>query len=56
VTPNLDDPYWRGGDPLLMIAKTDGILYSFGAATNLEAQFRVAQAGDESGPGNRTSQ
>jgi hypothetical protein len=43
VTPVFDDPYWGGGAPLLMIAKTDGALYSFGASTNLEAQFRLPQ-------------
>jgi hypothetical protein len=40
VTPAFDDPFWRGGDPMLLIAKTDGKLYSFGASTNLEASFR----------------
>jgi hypothetical protein len=43
VTPVFDDPFWRGGDPLLMIVKSDGILYAFGAADNLEAQFRFPQ-------------
>jgi len=43
VTPTLDDPYWRGGDPMLLIAKSDNILYSFGASTNLEAKFRLPQ-------------
>jgi hypothetical protein len=43
VTPAFDDPFWRGGDPMLLIAKTDGKLYSFGASTNLEASFRLPQ-------------
>jgi hypothetical protein len=43
VTPAFDDPYWRGGDPMLLIAKSDKILYSFGASDNLEAQFRLPQ-------------
>jgi hypothetical protein len=43
VTPALDDPFWRGGDPMLLIAKTDGKLYSFGASDNLEASFRFPQ-------------
>jgi len=43
VTPSFDDPFWRGGDPLLLIAKSDKILYSFGASNNLEAQFRLPQ-------------
>ena len=43
ATPSFDDPYWRGGDPLLLIAKTDKILYSFGAGSSLEAQFRLPQ-------------
>jgi hypothetical protein len=43
VTPSFDDPFWRGGDPMLLIAKTDGKLYSFGASDNLEASFRLPQ-------------
>jgi hypothetical protein len=43
VTPSLDDAYWNGGSPLLFIAKSDNVLYSFGASTNLEAQFRLPQ-------------
>jgi hypothetical protein len=43
VTPSFDDPFWRGGDPMLLIAKTDGKLYSFGASDNLEASFRFPQ-------------
>lgn len=43
VTPVFDDPFWNGGSPLLLIAKNDGILYSFGASDNLEAQFRLPQ-------------
>jgi hypothetical protein len=40
VTPVLDDPFWNGGSPLLLIAKSDNILYSFGG-TNLEATFKL---------------
>jgi hypothetical protein len=43
VTPTFDDAFWNGGSPLLLIAKTDGKLYSFGASTNLEASFRLPQ-------------
>jgi hypothetical protein len=43
VTPVLDDPYWRGGAPLLMIAKTDQKLYAFGSGSNLQAEFRLPQ-------------
>jgi hypothetical protein len=43
VTPTFDDPFWRGGEPLLLIAHTDGKLYAFGASGNLEAQFRLPQ-------------
>ena len=43
VTPAFDDPFWRGGDPMLLIAKTDGMLYSFGSSDNLEASFRFPQ-------------
>jgi hypothetical protein len=43
VTPSFDDPFWSGGSPMLLIAKSDGILYSFGASDNMEAQFRLPQ-------------
>lgn len=43
VTPALDDPFWRGGDPMLLVALTDGKLYSFGSSSNLEASFRLPQ-------------
>jgi hypothetical protein len=43
VTPSLDDSYWQGGNPLLLIAYSDGKLYSFGSSTNLEASFRFPQ-------------
>jgi hypothetical protein len=43
VTPTFDDAYWNGGSPLLLIAKSDGALYAFGSATNLEARFRLPQ-------------
>jgi len=52
VTPSFDDPYWSGGQPMLLIAKTDQKLYSFGATDNLEAHFRLPQL--ELNPG-RTS-
>ena len=41
VTPALDDAFWNGGAPLLLIAKTDNILYSAGTGSNLEAIFRL---------------
>lgn len=41
VTPGFDDAFWRGGDPMLLIAMTDFKLYSFGASTNLEARLRM---------------
>jgi hypothetical protein len=43
VTPVLDDPYWAGGDPMLLVALNDNKLYAFGASGNLEAQFRLPQ-------------
>ena len=43
VTPSFDDPFWSGGQPMLLIAKSDGKLYSFGASDNLEAKFRLPQ-------------
>jgi hypothetical protein len=43
VTPSLDDPFWRGGDPMLLIAMADNKLYSFGSSDNLEASFRFPQ-------------
>jgi hypothetical protein len=52
VTPAFDDPFWSGGSPMLLIAHTDGKLYSFGASGNLEARFRFPQL--ELNPG-RTS-
>jgi hypothetical protein len=52
VTPPFDDPFWSGGQPMLLIAKSDQKLYSFGAAETLEAQFRLPQL--ELNPG-RTS-
>lgn len=52
VTPVLDDPYWAGGDPMLLVAMNDNKLYAFGASGNLEAQFRLPQL--ELNPG-RTS-
>jgi hypothetical protein len=49
VTPTFDDPFWRGGDPMLLVSFNDGKLYSFGAATNLEASFRFPQLEPNSG-------
>ena len=43
VTPDFDNPFWRGGSPLLMIAQTDGALYTFGNSVNLQAEFRLPQ-------------
>jgi hypothetical protein len=49
VTPAFDDPYWSGGNPMLLIANSDGKLYSFGSSSNLEAQFRLPQMEPNSG-------
>jgi hypothetical protein len=49
VTPSLDDTFWRGGDPMLLISMTDGKLYSFGSSDNLEASFRFPQLEINSG-------
>jgi hypothetical protein len=43
VTPVLDDAYWRGGDPLLLIFKTDFIGYTFSSGSNLEATFKFCK-------------
>lgn len=43
VTPVFDDTYWRGGNPLLLIAYSDFKLHSFGSSSNLEAKFRLPQ-------------
>lgn len=43
VTPVFDDPYWRGGEPMLLFAKTDNKLYTFGSGDNLEATFRLTK-------------
>lgn len=47
-----DDPLFSGGDPLLLIAKTDGKLYAFGGGTKLPATLRMAKI--EPYPGNDT--
>ena len=52
VPGSLDDPVWRGGEPMLLIAKTDNILYSFGSSSNLEATFRLPKL--EQYPGRET--
>ena len=40
VPVSLDDPLWRGGDPMLLVAMNDFTLANFGGSDNLEAQFR----------------
>jgi len=41
VPASFDDPLWRGGDPMLLVAMNDFTLANFGGSTNLEAQFRL---------------
>ncbi len=41
VTPVLDDAFWRGGDPMVLLAKTDHILYTFGSGSNLKATLKM---------------
>ena len=41
ATPTLDDAFWRGGDPLLMLFKTDFIGYTFESGDNLEATIQL---------------
>lgn len=43
VSGSFDDPFWRGGDPFLMIVATDGTLGTFGAQTTQEAILRTAR-------------
>lgn len=43
VPVSFDDPTWRGGEPMLMIAKTDFKLHAFGSETNLSATLRMAK-------------
>lgn len=52
VTPPFDDPFWRGGSPLLMIALNDQKLYTFGASQNLQGEFQLPQL--EPNPGRVT--
>ena len=40
VTPSMDDASFRGGEPLLMIFKTDFIGYYLDSGTSLEATFQ----------------
>lgn len=40
VPVSFDDPLWRGGDPMLMVAMDDFKLASFGGSDNMEALFR----------------
>lgn len=40
VTPNLDDPLWAGGQPLILVAMSDGTLQSL-SGSNLEATFSL---------------
>jgi hypothetical protein len=41
VPVSFDDPLWRGGDPMLLVAMNDFTLASFGGSQNMEAQFRL---------------
>ena len=41
VTPSMDDASFRGGDPLLMLFKTDFIGYTFESGDNLEATIQL---------------
>jgi hypothetical protein len=41
VPVSFDDPLWRGGDPMILVALDDYTLANFGGSTNLEAQFRL---------------
>lgn len=43
VTPNLDDAFWRGGAPLLLLFKNDDIGYTFSSGDNLEATWRFCK-------------
>lgn len=44
VTPSMDDASFRGGDPLLMLFKTDYIGYTFESGDNLEATIQMPRA------------
>jgi len=43
VTPSMDDASFRGGDPLLMLFKSDNIGYTFESGDNLEATIQPAR-------------
>lgn len=43
VTPSMDDASFRGGDPLLMLFKSDNIGYTFESGDNLEATIQGAR-------------
>ncbi len=43
VPVSFDDASWQGGSPVLLLAKSDNILYSLGSSSNLEAIFRLPQ-------------
>jgi hypothetical protein len=42
VPLSLDDPIFKGGDPLLTIVKSDNIVYSLGSSSNMQATLRYA--------------
>jgi hypothetical protein len=41
VPVSFDDPAWRGGDPMVLVAKTDFKLHTFGGADAMAAVFRM---------------
>lgn len=41
VPVSFDDPAWQGGDPMVLVAKTDFKLHSFGGSDNLETTLRM---------------
>lgn len=47
-----DDPVWQGGDPMLLVVKSDDIHYAFGGTGNLAATLRATKF--ELFPGNDT--
>lgn len=49
VPLSFDDPFWRGGDPLLLVAMNDNKLHAFGASSALEAVWRMARLEPNSG-------
>jgi hypothetical protein len=40
VPASFDDPLWRGGEPMMLVALDDFTLANFGGAGSMEAQFR----------------